>query len=559
MSKQVIKDDINLMIKDFLSYVDEPHDFSSCVASIKKSLDNYSVADLYVVREYLKDNLSTLISKKSDIQNTIVSNRTFKIVPDSVGNFFVISTENGQENVVFTSKDKASADKYVKDNSINSAPVVSAPVPTTDDITGNPDDAVSDETDKLSDAGLDPSTEPKEDELATESDFEEPDSVSGLDKSKLTEINDLLQGAQDLISSIDNAIDNVPNYDDITKLVTLKVSLENKIDEVNKLDASDENITEAVDKLRNLLSNSENTAMDILGEKDTSSDDSANASDIQDQVDSMEETPLDENTTVTDFQEEVKPAEESVITEDLDTENKNQLVDESTLDGSVDDFSMLDSIDYSEDTDEDLSSNEFEFGSDQSLSDSDDTNSLSDTEEDDTLLNEVLDIASDTVEDIKNPAKEVDSELITEVLETVIEKIEEIKSEEDNFDSLMDESDTLSDEDLALGDKYSTDDANTFDIENKNDDSTDDLELKNDEKVDEDEEDNDKNDKPIESAVISELPINPMDFESIDNNAKNQKHPIEPDNSIEETDTTVKKPGTDAILPLEGTPHPLDE
>ena len=103
MSKQVIKDDINLMIKDFLSYVDEPHDFSSCVASIKKSLDNYSVADLYVVREYLKDNLSTLISKKSDIQNTIVSNRTFKVVPDSVGNFFVISTENGQENVVFTS------------------------------------------------------------------------------------------------------------------------------------------------------------------------------------------------------------------------------------------------------------------------------------------------------------------------------------------------------------------------------------------------------------------------------------------------------------------------
>ena len=60
-----------------------------------------------------------------------------------------------------------------------------------------------------------------------------------------------------LIDAIDNSIDNIPDLDTITYLITLKVSLQDKIDEINELDAGDPKIDSLLEKVNKMLSEEE--------------------------------------------------------------------------------------------------------------------------------------------------------------------------------------------------------------------------------------------------------------------------------------------------------------
>ena len=142
MSKDIIKNDIKLMLNKLVSLSKENStDNSGIISSIYNELDKFNAIDLFVTREYLKDSIQEITASAKLVErkrlNKVVKkkhailNNQMKVVPDSAGNFFVVTVENGQEKIVMQTDNKAKADEFVKSASTNVA--MGAPMEVEDD------------------------------------------------------------------------------------------------------------------------------------------------------------------------------------------------------------------------------------------------------------------------------------------------------------------------------------------------------------------------------------------------------------------------------------------
>lgn len=442
MSREILKNDIKLMLNKLvqLSAKNNAGDQSAVVANIFNELDNLAPIDLFVTREYLKDSLQEITASARLIERPTpklmtqkkkngLQSAQMKVVPDSAGNFFVVSTDGGQEKIVMQTDDKQKADEYVRSaqNAIVSAPVDEDVTDTEDLETSITDDLpedygdmedmpIDEETDGEMDEELPMDGEVPENEIPMEEEMPEENA------EKLEAVDSAVTKVNDLISSIDNAIDDIPDLDTITKLVTIKVSLQDKLDEIDQLEVSDPKIDSVLKKIDEILDSKE---MDAIKEINATApslstevpDEDSMESELSDTPDEIEEEDTSSVTGAENFEEE---------SDDKKDDENMTLADEDSEDAPT--SKDIHEILYEDsENDEDFEGNE-DFSVDD-LEDTEDSEENFDETEDsvDSLLDELVQLVD---------TEGSDSEQVEELKEEISEKFESIESDENNLDDI---------------------------------------------------------------------------------------------------------------------------
>jgi len=426
--KDKLKDDIRFMLTSLVSQLkNTDEDYNTLIADIYNDLDNLSTIDLYVMREYVKDSVNHLKAEKqaNKIPKKGMLAAKMKVISDDVGNFYVVVEKNGEERIVLQTTDKNKADQYVRDNQSNVAMAAAPEDELEDDVN---EDLTSIPEDDLPNTRVnkpDDEDDESENEDEDESDIEELDEFDSdeVDAEVLEEINELIDRADHLVSVIDNSIDVVPDLDAITELVNIKVSIQDKMDELNSMDPSSPDIDEAMEALRNELEEYEDTALDIIN-KNTPwiSENEENKKDIENEEDESVE-------------ESVVVEEEKEFVDDMDVSDNDSNTDEDT-----DEFKDI------EDEDLDIEDMDTEELEDEELN----TEDIDELIED--LLNTIEDV-EEKVESIKDAiSSDKDKELIDNELEDKELNSENLDKEldEESNDEELDEDKEIEEEDKSL-------------------------------------------------------------------------------------------------------------
>jgi len=456
MVKNRLKDDIKFMLTSLVSNIqDKNEDYDNLIADIYNELDNLSVIDLYVTREYVKDSIESLTADRKPEKTKTIAAAQMRVISDSVGNYYVVVNEGGQEKIVFQTNNKAKADEFIRNNQQNAA-MAAAPEDdldsdTHEDLTSIPkDDLPKFNTGKNN----------KEDELDINVDEEEFEDNDNVGDKVLEEINELTERADHLISAIDNAIDVVPDLDAITDLVNIKITIQDRLDELNSTNPNSPDLDEAMEALRNDLEEYESKALDIINK--------SSPGNIEGQV-------------------VVEDEVEEELEDEKDKEDKEDILDDEADEADVD----------KDELDEDLGD----------LEDIDDESELADDideekEETSGDIEELIDALMQSIEDIEEKVQD-------------LKNIAGVDNFEDEFvDELED--DDLEDDDLADLDGESND------LDDENLDMPKDLSKESDEfideELDEDLEESDEDDlEKVESLEGSS--INPFDWESLEDDS----------------------------------------
>ena len=432
--KDKLKDDIRFMLTSLVSQLkNTDEDYNTLIADIYNDLDNLSTIDLYVMREYVKDSVNHLKAEKqaNKMPKKGMLAAKMKVISDDVGNFYVVVEKNGEERIVLQTTDKNKADQYVRDNQSNVAMAAAPEDELEDDVN---EDLTSIPEDDLHNTKVN-KREEEEDLEDEEEDIENIDNKEldkfdsdEVDEEILEEINELIDRADHLISVIDNSIDVVPDLDAITELVNIKVSIQDKMDELNSIDPSSPDIDEAMEALRNELEEYEDTALDIIN-KNTPwvGKDEENKKDTEDK----------ENESV---EESIVIEEEKEFVDDMDTSG-----DDLNSDEDIDEFKDI------EDEDLDVEDMDVEELEDEELDDEElNTENIDELIED--LLNTIEDV-EEKVESIKDViSSDKDKELIDNELEDKELNSENLDKEldEESNDEELDEDKEIEEEDKSL-------------------------------------------------------------------------------------------------------------
>lgn len=411
--KDKLKDDIRFMLTSLVSQLkNTDEDYNTLIADIYNDLDNLSTIDLYVMREYVKDSVNHLKAEKqaNKMPKKGMLAAKMKVISDDVGNFYVVVEKNGEERIVLQTTDKNKADQYVRDNQSNVA-MAAAPEDELEDDVG--EDLTSIPEDDLPNTRV---NKPDDEDDEDESDIEELDEFDSdeVDAEVLEEINELIDRADHLVSVIDNSIDVVPDLDAITELVNIKVSIQDKMDELNSMDPSSPDLDEAMEALRNELEEYESKALDII---DKNTPWTEKESESEKDIEEFDEDKEDES------------VEESVVVEE-----EKEFIDEDLSSDEFDDIEE-DDEEFDEDKDEELDG-EFGEESDVELDEEDlETNDIDELIDD--LLSTLEDV-EEKVEDIKETVKS----------KSKIDTLNEELDEEEDLDE--EESDDVEEEDISL-------------------------------------------------------------------------------------------------------------
>lgn len=451
MVKNRLKDDIKFMLTSLVSNMqDKNEDYDNLIADIYNELDNLSVIDLYVTREYVKDSVESLTANKKPEKTKAIAAAQMRVISDSVGNYYVVVNEGGQEKIVFQTNNKAKADEFIRNNQQNAA-MAAAPEDDLDSDTH--EDLTSIPKDDLPKFNVGKNN--KEDELDINVDEEEFEDDDNIGDKVLEEINELTERADHLISAIDNAIDVVPDLDAITDLVNIKITIQDRLDELNSTNPNSPDLDETMEALRNDLEEYESKALDIINK--------SSPGNVEGQV--VVEDEIEEELEGEEDKEDI-----------LDDEADEADVDKDELD---EDLGDLEDIDDESELADDIDKEKEE--------------TTGDIEE---LINELLQSIEDVeekVQDLKNIAG--------------VDNFED-ELEDDDLVDLDSESNDLDDENLDMPKDLSKE-SNEFIDEELDEDL---------EEPDEDLEESDEDDlEKVESLEGSS--INPFDWESLEDDS----------------------------------------
>lgn len=151
-------------------------------------------------------------------------------------------------------------------------------------------------------------TMPKDDVDDLENVFDTPEDME-MEANKdnednlMGEFENVKTKAQELISRIENSEDEVPDIADTSKLVSISVAIQEKIDELNNLDVSDNSFAQKFEELKQFITSKESEVIEILGGGD--------ANELNDLIN-------DEEDVTTEIKKE--PGDEDVVTSDVKTE-----------------------------------------------------------------------------------------------------------------------------------------------------------------------------------------------------------------------------------------------
>lgn len=120
----------------------------------------------------------------------------------------------------------------------------------------------------------------------------------------LSDFENVKTKAQELITRIENSEDEVPDIADTSKLVSISVAIQEKIDELNNLDVSDNSFDQKFEELKQFITSKESEVIDILG--------GDNATDLNEIISD------DDETVTSDVK--VEPGDEDAVTSDVKVE-----------------------------------------------------------------------------------------------------------------------------------------------------------------------------------------------------------------------------------------------
>jgi len=412
--KDKLKDDIRFMLTSLVSQLkNTDEDYNTLIADIYNDLDNLSMIDLYVMREYVKDSVNHLKAEKqaNKIPKKGMLAAKMKVISDDVGNFYVVVEKNGEERIVLQTTDKNKADQYVRDNQSNVAMAAAPEDEIEDDVN---EDLTSIPEDDLPNTRV---NKPDDEDDEDESDIEELDEFDSdeVDAEVLEEINELIDRADHLVSVIDNSIDVVPDLDAITELVNIKVTIQDKMDELNSMDPSSPDLDEAMEALRNELEEYESKALDIIDKNTPWTE---------------KESEGEEDVEEFDEDEEDESVEESIVVE----EEKEFIDDENLNDDEFDDKEE-DIEEFDEDENEEVDE-EFDEESDVELDEEDlETNDI------DELIDDLLSTLEDVEEKVEDIKETVESKAKIDTSNEELDEDEDLDEEE---------SDDVEEEDISL-------------------------------------------------------------------------------------------------------------
>ena len=458
MSKEMLKNDIKNMLCQLISIIECNNlnynsNYNSIVSKIYSELDTVTPIDLFVTREYLHDALSSSLSTtnvdtKVSKKKVSLTSANLKVVPDSVGNYFVIKNENGQDKIIFQTNDKKKADEYVKTNSMN--PAIATPLEENLDqeLTDIPSDDI-----------------PNTDVEASDTDSKELEnqSIENSENLNIEKMDTIIQKGNDLISIIENSIDVIPDLNAITELVTIKVTLQDKIDAISVTDPSDPKLDQMLSNLTNILDQAESQAIDIINKNTPGAkiDELIPAKEIKEKI------------------EDGKPTVESIIIEDEKFEDE---VDEESEDKE---FEIEDEIDKdSEDKESEIEDEEFEdFEGFEEFEDGEMEDEEMGESNLESLIDELVSIAEESG---------ADPEELDEIRKYIYQEIDNLNSDtEKDFDGELDEFEEIAeDEELTEDEEIASHNHDEFDEESINESiseettvSPDDSEVPSDEEV----------------------------------------------------------------------------
>ena len=124
------------------------------------------------------------------------------------------------------------------------------------------------------------------------------------DNEILSDFETVKTKAQELITRIENSEDEVPDIADTSKLVSISVAIQEKIDELNNLDVSDNSFDQKFEELKQFITSKESEVIDILG--------GDNATDLNEIISD------DDETVTSDVK--VEPGDEDAVTSDVKVE-----------------------------------------------------------------------------------------------------------------------------------------------------------------------------------------------------------------------------------------------
>ncbi len=418
MVKNRLKDDIRFMLSNLVkSFDDAGEDYNSLISEIYDELDNLSLVDLCVTREYIKDSVSALNSSKQfkKPKRSMLAAR-LKVISDNVGNFYVVSEEGGQEKIVFQTSDKNKADQFVRDNQKNAALAAAPEDELEDDVS---EDIAEIPEDDLPNTRVGKNGTDNEDEDSLDEEDEEEEELNGeeedeVDQETLDEIEELIERADHLIAAIDNSIDVVPDLDAITDLVNIKVSIQDKVDELNSKDPAAPDLDEAMEALRSELEEYESKALDIINKNTPNGEE--------------EEEEEEEET------EDTEPVEESTI-----VRGKKELPDDET-DEEESPESEEDELELDEELDDGEEFEDVELDGEEELFD-EDAEELSEENIDeliDDLLSSVEDL-EEKIEDVREVVEEKEQDRDVEEVDLDTDSKDTVEGEEELEEELSEE------------------------------------------------------------------------------------------------------------------------
>lgn len=240
------------------------------------------------------------------------------------------------------------------------------------------------------------------------------------DNSLLNDFENVKTKAQNLISRIENSEDEVPDIADTSKLVSISVAIQEKIDELNNVDISDNSFPQKFEELKQFITSKESEVIDILG--------GDNANDLNDII-------SDEDESVTASKAIVEPNDEDAVTKEKPKVCKDEVLseekpspdDDVILGIGMDESEMDEDMDLS---DEDLENPDF-------IADNEPTEEeiLDEVSEDEAVTSEV--------EMLNNDVEAVTSdEVVDEEVPSIDETCDECPKEAGSLDELLDSIDS---------------------------------------------------------------------------------------------------------------------
>lgn len=567
MSKEMLKNDIKIMLCRLTDMIEDGNsNYSSIVSKIHSELDTLTPLDLFVTREYMYDALSNILAStvidEPETQPTALkeavslTSANLKVVPDSAGNFFVMTNENGQDKIIFQTNDKTKADEYVKTNSMN--PAIAAPVEENpeQELTDVPTDDLPNTKAEARAPDADPTIpeEPMPEDQPMEEPIEEPENPN------VERMDVVIQKGNDLLSAIENSIDVVPDLNAITELVTIKVAIQDKIDAISTSDPSDPKLDQMLSSLESMLEQVESQAIDTINKNAPGAevDEPVPAEEVKEKVEQELEPEVDEMEIP---EEDEEPAMESVITEGEEFEAEGEVdeetgkVDLAVKDNVSEDAPSADDVSDALDSDEDFE--------DEDLEDLDLEEDFEDEKMEESNLESLIDELVSIAEE-----SGADPERLDEIKENIYQELDSSDGDmEEDFDDELGEF-----EEVPEDEGISSHDLDEFDGESMDEPmpeetpiSPDVSEVPSDEEVEQVDGQIEESVRPTPQPVKAKM--DPFDLESLEEEEIPQSQPISPiksstelipeDQGVMEISSKEIDPGTMDELPLEGK-NPLE-